>query len=676
MSKNVPSAIARLFRAEKSPGRCRDFTWRLIRRRQRPFLLLPTAKQSARISLKLYSAQRRRARLWRALLPLLFHTPAGMIFQRFACTASENSDLVRFLLEQSSVPFDALPVPAVKFGGTERQKSRLVLLVCDQTHRPLKIIKLGLDAAGRAITDHEANLLGKLPAHTLGCIRMTGRLATPELSAFATDYFPGDSPHDDAGMEVLFHSWINPGRAMEIENFDAWRELETEVAGAVPATWAVVRAALVGKRLHSTLHHGDFAPWNIRAINSQNLQAFDWERGNLQGIPGWDWFHFIVQTAILARRQSPERVAAEVEELLQSPRFGKYAAATGISAMIQPLVLAYLLHHRWVVRPLEGGQQVEEVFELLAARWKLSLRSQGVSSAQSSARLPPAIAPGLWVDACRQLQAAGAQLANLFWEPTLTAASRPALAAHSKAGWPLGFLCGGWLAAAALVQYAYANHLMMLPAYAIPCLLVAWNLNRGWGALFAGVAAVLGPLVARAKDPSSHPGDLLCWNVLMRFILLQMCVFLADRIHRSEASLGQLIKPPHRSADFVGNWAVALASALGFCLIAWGDIWTGPRVSFLPFYLLPAILLTLFLNLRWGTLIALLGALVSSFDEYTSKYNASLEKAFGWNFPMRFLMLFLVILLIARLRHENVLFSSRESKAGFTPVPDVDMSAK
>jgi len=96
----------------------------------------------------------------------------------------------------------------------------------------------------------------------------------------------------------------------------------------------------------------------------------------------------------------------------------------------------------------------------------------------------------------------------------------------------------------------------------------------------------------------------------------------------------------------------------------------------LPFYLLPAILLTLFLNLRWGTLIALLGALVSSFDEYTSKYNASLEKAFGWNFPMRFLMLFLVILLIARLRHENVLFSSRESKAGFTPVPDVDMSAK
>jgi hypothetical protein len=666
MSRTVQPAIAKLFLAEKSPGQSREFTWRLVRRRHRAFLLLPTDTLSARVSLTLYSAQRRRAKIWRALLPVLLNTPAAVIFQRLTYAASENSDLMRFLVEQSGVPFGQFPAPAIKFGGAESQKSRLVLLVCDQTNRPLKVIKLGLDAAGRAATDQEAGLLEKLPANTLGCIRLSGRLNTLKLSAFATDYFPGDSPSDDAGMEVLFHSWVNPGPAQAIETFAAWRALETEVAPAAPAAWALLRAVLAGKSLHSTLHHGDFAPWNIRAVNSQNLQVFDWERGNLQGIPGWDWFHFVVQTAVLARRFSAERVAAEVEELLRSPRFEKYAAATGMSPIVKPLVLAYLLHHRWVVRPLEGGRQVEELFELLAARWELAPQSQGTATGPASAMpAPTAARSSLWADACGQLLAAWSQLANVFWEPTLTAASRPPLSAQLKSGWPLILLCSGWLAAAANLQYAYANHLTLLPVFALPCLLAAWRINRRWGTLFAGAAAVLGPLVAMAKDPASHPADLLCWNTFMRFVTFQMCVFLSDRIRRREEFFGQFTTTGRRPASFADNWAVILASALGFFLIAWGDIWTGPRVSVLPLYLFPAMLITLFLNLRWGTFTVLLGALVSSFDEYASKYNASIEKAFGWNFPMRFLMLFLVILLLDRLRHKNVLFSSRKLNGGF-----------
>jgi hypothetical protein len=668
MNQTVRPAIAKLFLAERSPGPCRDFTWRLIRRQHRPFLLLPTATLSTRVSLKLYSAQRLQAKIWRSWLPLLLKTPAAVVFQRLTYPANENSDLMRFLSEQTGVPFGQLPAPAIKFGGTERQQSRLVLLVGDQTNRPLKIIKLGLDAAGRATTDHEASLLEKLPANTLGCIRLTGRLDTPKLSAFATDYFPGESPSDDAGMEVLFHSWINPGPAVAIESLEAWRQLETEVAECVPATWAVLRATLAGKCLHSTLHHGDFAPWNLRAVNSQNLQAFDWERGNLRGIPGWDWFHFVVQTAILARRHSVERVAAEVEELLQSPRFEKYAAATGISAIVKPLVLAYLLHHRWAVRPLEGGRQVTELFEVLAARWELMPQAHEAAAPPCRTPALPTAPSGWWADARGQLQAAGAQLANVFWEPTLTAAPRPALSGQLKSGWLLMLLCSGWLAAAATVQYAYANHLTLLPAYAIPGLLVAWKIDRRWGMRFAGAAAIIGPLVARAKDPVSHPAEIVGWNTLMRFLIFQMCVFLADRIHHHKDSFGHSLAPPPRAANFAGNWAVVLVSCLGFCLIAWGDIVTGPRVSFLPLYLFPAILLTLFLNLRWGMVIALLGALVSSCDEYATKYNDSLEKAFGWNFPMRFLMLFLVILLIARLSHENILFPSRKRNGEFKPV--------
>jgi hypothetical protein len=666
MPKNVQSVMAHLFLGEKPLGHARDFTWRLIRRRRRPFLLLPTAALNTFIGLELYSAQRRRAKIWRALLPVVLRSPGAAIFQKFTFRASENSDLIRFLSEQSGVPFAGLPAPAIKFGGTESQKSRLVLLVCDQTNRPLKVVKLGLDASGRAATDREAGLLEKLPANKLGCIHLTGRLRTPEISAFATDYYPGASPNDDAGMEVLFHSWLQPGPAQPIENFDAWRELETQAGSAAPDAWPPIRAALAGNRICSTLHHGDFAPWNIRAINSQDLQAFDWERGNLQGIPGWDWFHFVVQTSILARRHSVERVAAELEELLRSPRFEKFADAAGISSMVKPLVLAYLLHHRWVVQPLEGGQQVDALFALLAARWQFSPPLHGKSTGRPGVIRAPADPPGLWADAWGQLNSAWSQLANVFWEPTLSAGDSRSLSSYFKSGWPVLLLAPIWLAAVANVQYFYANHLTLLPLYALPCLLAAWKINRRWGTVFAYAGAVLGPMVAMAKDPASHPVDLLCWNSVMRLILLQLCVFLTDRIRQQEDLFRHLIAGDRRTADLAGNWAVVLASGLGFFLIAWGDLWTGPRVSFLPLYLIPAILLTLFMNLRWGAFAVLLGALVGAFEEYVSRYNTSVEKVFGWNFPMHFLMLFVVLLLLDRLRHESVLFPPAKAPWGLT----------
>lgn len=663
MPKSVHSVIANLFADGQSSGRERNFTWRLIRRRRRPLLLLPMGAMDTRVGLTLYSAQRRRAKIWRALLPLLLNTPAAVIFHRVNHRVSDSSEVIRFISEQSGVPLDRLPAPAIKFGGLESQKSRLVLLACDRTNRPIKVIKLGLDAVGRATTEREANLLEKLPANTLGCIRVTGRLTTPNLSAFATDYFPGESPDDDLGMELLFHSWINSGPAMAIETFDAWQELETKVASAVPAAWQALRAALAGKKIHSTLYHGDFAPWNIRAVNSQNLQAFDWERGNLQGIPGWDWFHFVVQTSILARRHSVERVAAEVEELLESPRFEKYAQSAGIHDIVKPLVLAYLLHHRWAVKPLEGGKQVVELYELLAARWGLMPQLRGATIVPADVQPAPAPAPAqfdLWADACGQLKAAWSQLANVFWEPTLTATVRPPLPDQLKSAWPLIFLCSLSLAALTCVQYFYLNHASLLPFYAVPCLLATWNINRRWGTLFAFLAAALGPVTSAITDPDFHRADLVCWNTAMRFIFFKMGVFFADRIRRQEDFFHKLMVPRHRPADFVGNWAVILVSVLWLLTIGLGDIWTGPRVLFLPLYLFPAILITLFLNLRWGTFVVLLASLNSCIDEYVSKFNVNVSEVFGWNFPMRFLIMFLIILLFDRLRHENVLFMPRK----------------
>jgi hypothetical protein len=201
---------------------------------------------------------------------------------------------------------------------------------------------------------------------------------------------------------------------------------------------------------------------------------------------------------------------------------------------------------------------------------------------------------------------------------------------------------------------------MLLPIYAVPCLLVTWKMGRRWGTLFAIPAAAIGPVLSAIREPATHPTALICWNSAMRFFTLQMAVFLIDRIHRQKDFFQRLTVIRRQPARFAENWAVALISSLLFLLIAWGDFLTGPRVIFLPLYLFPAMLVTLFLNLRWGTLMVALASVVACADEYLSKYNTNFTQVFGWNLIMRFLILFLVILLLDRIRQENVLFPPRK----------------
>ena len=87
--------------------------------------------------------------------------------------------------------------------------------------------------------------------------------------------------------------------------------------------------------------HGDFAPWNIKVSRADgSWLALDWERGQLAGIPGWDWFHYAIQTGILVEKLPPERVAQRLEELFNAPVFWTYAEAAGIAGKEKPLATA------------------------------------------------------------------------------------------------------------------------------------------------------------------------------------------------------------------------------------------------------------------------------------------------------------------------------------------------
>jgi hypothetical protein len=645
MSKLFFSSLEALFAGSKGPGTALDFEWRLVRRHGRPFLLVPTKGANARVSLTLYSAQRRLAKAYRALFPLLFHSPAARLFKRVRLSANSASDLIQFLAEQAGVPAEQLPAPAIKFGGLDEEKRRLVLLLCDGTGRPFKVVKAGLDAKGREATRREADFLEQLPANTLGCIRLAGRLDTLEVTAFATNYFPAESPANDAGFELLFHAWLNPSPPVPVASLETWRELE-----AMPhhrEAVGVLRAAMAGTQVRSTLYHGDFAPWNIRAFNSANVQAFDWEAGCREGIPGWDWFHFITQTAMLAQRLPVERAAAEVEQLLASPRFEQYAAAAGIRDIARPLLLGHLLHQRWIVRPLEGRRATWELYALLAERWNLH--------AEVAEPMPETPwRPG----AVQQCQTAVARLANAFWEPRLNHREQPALTAAFAAHWRPFLVCSLLLAGGAMLRCSTDQPMLFLPFYLIPCLILTWFAERRLGMLLAAVAAFLGPAITFLRVPGYDRWDTTLWNALMQFMVYQAGVLFVDKMHRGNNGNGRPAPPGRPAANLRDVWAVLLMSGLWLGGVAWLDYVTPPQMSFLPLYLLPCMILTLTFNLRWGILTALVAVACASASEYLTNPFSNFDLAFHWNFCVRFLIAVIILKYLDQLRKADRLFLS------------------
>jgi len=151
MSQTIRPIIEDLFAGTGRSPRV-DFSWRMITRRGRPFLLLPGGFKSARTGLNLYSAQRKRAKIWRQILPALFQTPFAGFFERIHCRADASAEIVQFMAQQADIPAERIVPPAIKISEVGA-RARLVLLLCDESGRPARVIKAGLNAAGRAATD-------------------------------------------------------------------------------------------------------------------------------------------------------------------------------------------------------------------------------------------------------------------------------------------------------------------------------------------------------------------------------------------------------------------------------------------------------------------------------------------------------------------------------------------
>ncbi len=353
--------------ADRAGGSLAQFRWLVFRRHGKPLLLLPTDFRAATAATQLYAAQRLAARLVRKLLPWYAGTPLRALGEQFVIRPDPAAPLTAFLREQGGGNQSAWSTPAILIGNQPAAAQRFILLVLDDIRSPVAVVKAGLQPQARQIIAREAEVLRQLPADRLGIPKFRNHFVGETGGALAMDYYAGRSPTDAGEIGRILSSWLHEKETLTVGETTVWLEL-ARISAADPL-FASLNETLANRQVRAAVHHGDFTPWNVKVLPDGAWVVVDWERGALRGLPGWDWFHYEIQTAILKHRLTAEAVAARVEALFRQSQFEHYARAAHLADCQRPLLLAYLLYHNRVIKPGEGLEVGEQLLQLLASRW-------------------------------------------------------------------------------------------------------------------------------------------------------------------------------------------------------------------------------------------------------------------------------------------------------------------
>jgi hypothetical protein len=357
-----------LFPPPKIAGRAVTLKLRLLRKHGEPLLLLPTHRPAAAAALSLYPAQSWKAKIARSGLALMQKAGALPGSSSVELQLALDSPFAQFLCP-NGMRAEELSF-AMLLGNPHPAGQRFVLLVFDRAGKPVRVVKAGV-GSDRALEliRNEVNFLKLVPAPVLHAPALQGTFAADGIAALALDYAAGATPglDDTSSVPEILESWLSRAQPVRFGDLPAARRLAAGARKDAATQHALEKLNQVP--IHSAIHHGDFAPWNIR-INPVTRQwvVLDWERGESAGPPAWDWFHFILQPEVLVRHTRPEVILARFEKFRRTPAFTRYATQAGIEANVEVLLLGYAIHCRDITRQTEGMPTIEGLLERLLNR--------------------------------------------------------------------------------------------------------------------------------------------------------------------------------------------------------------------------------------------------------------------------------------------------------------------
>jgi len=306
--------------------------------------------------LRLYPAQSWKGRLFKAALATGFRLGIHIPLKE-GCPPTFNLAAMKWFGARPA-PEDAISCDrmGVLAGNPNVPGRRYLFLFCDRSGCGIFVAKVGFTiAAADRINLEKDFLLSNASRRGLPLVR--GCIEDGDTRGIVLPFIRGVSPPAD-GMEgeigATLGSWILPAES-PLGNISAWQTISHHFPDSS------------SKVVRTVLGHGDFAPWNIIVDADAAWHAVDWERGADCWVPGWDWFHYVVQSLILVKKAKASVIHDKIASLCRTKEFQTYARITGIQDISADIFRAYIIYASNEYRQTEGRQVINDL-----ANWALA----------------------------------------------------------------------------------------------------------------------------------------------------------------------------------------------------------------------------------------------------------------------------------------------------------------
>jgi len=286
-------------------------------REARWFIPLDCGAVSA-AAFSLYTPARRSAKIKRALVQAAARLPGGFWYRDHLLVALREPPGI----EKTLAPLFSEPIRlALSCGAPEGARNRKAsALAIDRRGNLRAFVKLARSEIAREIVAHEAAMLPGL-AH----IRAPRLLLNEEIDGtlvMVQTPLPGSTAPLAFGPAhaAFLQSLRSPEIILAAQSPMIQRlrqRLDHPAMHGLSEILMDLMPSLEQMSVPVTIVHGDFAPWNLR-MEGGAISAFDWEYGQLSGLPLIDEIHYRLQVGLLLEHWPAQRGAEEIGSLCQS----------------------------------------------------------------------------------------------------------------------------------------------------------------------------------------------------------------------------------------------------------------------------------------------------------------------------------------------------------------------
>jgi hypothetical protein len=284
------------------------------------FICLDTGKAAA-ASFSLYTPSRKSAHVKKAVAKMLAKLRVPGWYRDEIIVASRQPPPLETKLAEL-FPGQTIRL-ALSSGAPEPAINRKPsAAVIDAQGNLLAFVKIAVSDVSRRIVENEGNMLTALQQR--GHLRSIGPrlLFAGEVdSRYITVQSPLPGKPAPLGMTVEHFAFVYALRGADkiASETNLVATLRARLDGLVPPrpdlldAFDSVLPTLEQMTVNSTVVHGDFAPWNLR-LHDGKISAFDWEYGDVDGLPRVDEIHFRLQQGMEIEKWDLDAAAAFLRE--------------------------------------------------------------------------------------------------------------------------------------------------------------------------------------------------------------------------------------------------------------------------------------------------------------------------------------------------------------------------